>query len=145
MRGINMKKIPNIKTVMTAFPYWIDQDATLIEAENMMEEHNIGHLPVKHNGELKGIISHHDIKQLRDAAKINVDRVKDVCIYELYKVDLDEPLDNVVAHMANYHIGSAIIMKGDRLAGVFTVNDACHYLVDFLRYQFRSKSGDDSA
>ena len=140
-----MKQIPAIKSVMTAFPYWIDLDETLIAAEEMMKEHEIGHLPVKQDGKLAGIISHHDIKQLRDAAKVDVQLVKDVCVFELYKVDMDEPLDNVVAHMANYHIGSALIMKGDRLAGVFTVNDACHYLVDFLRYQFREKNGDDSA
>ena len=128
-----MKQIPAIKTVMTAFPYWIDIDATLLDAEKMMNEHNIGHLPVKEEGKLMGIVSHHDIKQLRDTAGVNVELVKDVCVFELYTVDMEEPLDNVVAHMANNHIGSAIIMKGERLAGVFTVNDAGHYLGDYLR------------
>ena len=144
-KGQLMKQIPAIKTVMTAFPYWIDMGATLLDAEKMMNEHDISHLPVKQEGKLMGIVSHRDIKQLRDTAGVNVELVKDVCVFELYTVDMEEPLDNVVAHMANYHIGSAIIMKGERLAGVFTVNDACHYLVDYLRYQFRTESGDDSA
>ena len=45
-----MKRIPAIKSVMTAFPYWIDANETLLAAEKMMSEHEISHLPVKHDG-----------------------------------------------------------------------------------------------
>lgn len=141
-----MKRIPAIKSVMTAFPYWIDANETLLAAEKMMSEHEISHLPVKHDGKLTGIISNHDIQQMRNTvAGTDVQYVEDVCVLNIYKVDMEEPLDNVVAHMANYHIGSALVMKGDRLAGVFTVNDACQCFVNYMRYQFRSESGDDSA
>jgi len=140
-----MKRIPAIKTVMTAFPYWIDIEQTLVAAETMMKEHEISHLPVKQDGKLIAVLSAHDIKQTREVVGDKVQYVKDVCVSNVYKVDLEEPLDNVVAHLANSHIGSALVMKGDRLAGVFTVNDACHQFVEYLRYQFRTSSGDDSA
>jgi len=140
-----MNRIPTIKSVMTAFPYWIDINETLLAAEKMMLEHEINHLPVKQDGKLTGVISAHDIKQAKETKGECKQIVKDVCILNVYKVDMDEPLDNVVSHMANYHIGSALVMKEDRLAGVFTVNDACHCFVDYLRYQFRSGGGDDIA
>ena len=140
-----MNQIPAIKSVMTAFPYWIDINATITAAEEMMKEHDIGHLPVKQEGKLAAVVSLHDIKQTRSVAGHKIEFVNEICILDIYKVDMDEPLDNVVAHMANEHIGSALVMKGDRLAGVFTVNDACHSFVNYLRYQFRSSNGDDSA
>ncbi len=144
-----MKKIPAIKSVMTAFPYWIDIGDPIPSAEKMMKEHDISHLPVKQNGNLVGVIAHYDIEQARanfeDTNKINDMTVADICVLNAYMVGLDEPLDNVVLHMANYHIGSVLVMRNDRLAGVFTVNDACRCFADFLRYQFRPKNGDDVA
>lgn len=140
-----MNQIPMIKSVMTAFPYWIDINETLDAAEEMMKEHDINHLPVKEDGKLTAVLSAHDIKRSREVVGDKIQLVKDVCVLDIYTVDMEEPLDNVIAHMANSHIGSALIMKGDRLAGVFTVNDACHQFVDYLRYQFRSGGGNDSA
>lgn len=145
MRGTTMNRIPTIKSVMTAFPYWIDINETLVAAEKMMLEHDINHLPVKQDGKLTGVISAHDIKQSKELASESKQTVKDVCILNVYKVNMDEPLDNVVSYMANHHIGSALVMKDDRLAGVFTVNDACHCFVDYLRYQFRPSGGDEIA
>ena len=144
-----MKKIPAIKSVMTAFPYWIDAEESMLTAEKMMAEHDISHLPVKQQGELVGVIGHHDIEQAKSRVEENEKlislKVADVCVFNVYKVSLEEPLDNVVLHMANFHIGSALVMKNDRLAGVFTMNDACRCLAEFLRYQFRPKNGDDVA
>lgn len=140
-----MKGIPTIKSVMTAFPYWIDFSETLVAAEKMMDEHEIRHLPVKQDGKLTGILSLRDIQTYQAVAGDNAKTVGDVCVTDVYKVDLSEPLDNVVAHMANSHISSVLVMKDDRLAGVFTVNDACHQFVDFLRYQFKPSVGDDRA
>ena len=134
---------------MTAFPYWIDAEESMLTAEKMMAEHEISHLPVKQQGELVGVIAHYDIEQAKnrnsEIEKVNVLKVADVCIFNVYKVGLEEPLDNVVLHMANFHIGSALVMKNDRLAGVFTMNDACRCFAEFLRYQFRPQNGDDVA
>lgn len=144
-----MKKIPAIKSVMTPFPYWIDGQKCLLDAESMMSEHDISHLPVKDSGEIFGVVTKHDITQVK-SEKIGVQDpgnllVKDFCVLNPYIVDMNEPLDNVVLHMANHHIGSAIVVKSGKLAGVFTVNDACMLFSDYLRSQFRPLGGDDIA
>jgi CBS domain-containing protein len=62
-----------------------------------------------------------------------------------YAVDLEAPLDEVLAHMAANHLGAAIVTRKGKLAGVFTGTDACHHFAEFLREQFRRSGGDDAA
>ena len=52
-----MKRIPAIKSVMTAFPYSIDIDAPIEEAIEFMRRESIRHLPVTENGLYRGFIS----------------------------------------------------------------------------------------
>lgn len=144
-----MKKIPAIKSVMTAFPFWIDIQESMKNAERMMLEHDISHLPVKDQGEITAVIAMSDIDQAK-SERFSTDEiekllVKDVCVMNPYMVDIEEPLDNVVLHLSNYHIGSALVMKNNRLAGVFTVNDACRCFANYLREQFRPGGGDEVA
>ena len=42
------------------------------------------------------------------------------------------PLQRVVAEMAHRRIGSALITKDGRLAGIFTATDACRCLAELL-------------
>jgi len=41
-----MPHLPTLKTLMTPFPYAIDVEASLAQAQEMMTEHAIRHLPV---------------------------------------------------------------------------------------------------
>ena len=144
-----MRHIPQIKTVMTPFPYFIELSATLGEARNMMEQHHIRHLPVVQNHNLVGIITDRDIRLTlgseygQPAEEDNF--VKDVFIEKAYTVELTEPLDNVLLHMAYSHIGSALVTKNGRLAGLFTVTDACRQFGQFLREHFLPAHGNDVA
>jgi len=141
-----MKQMPTIKSVMTAFPYWIDENDSLEAAENMMSEHDISHLPVKADGKLVGVIEENDISKAKQQnTEYNIQKVSEVCLFKAYIVGMDEPLDNVVIHMANNHIHTVLINRNDRLAGVFTMSDACRKFAEYLRYQFRPPTGDDVA
>ena len=72
-------------------------------------------------------------------------QVKDVCTTDVYIVDLEEPIDNVVLTMAERHIGSAVVTRHGKLAGIFTWVDACRCFGDFLRAGKPSTAGDDVA
>lgn len=72
-------------------------------------------------------------------------QVKDVFIEEAYTVDLTEPVDNVLLHLAQNHIGSALVTKNGRLAGLYTMTDACRQFGEFLREHYLPVSGDDVA
>ena len=134
---------------MTPFPYSVDAGASVDDALNFMREHQIRHLPVTENGELAGIISDRDIKLILgpDFAYPKGDelRVRDAMVREAYVVDLGERLDDVLQHMAEHQLGSAIVTRKGKLAGVFTVTDACRAFAEFLREQLRRAGGTTAA
>ncbi len=137
-----MKAIPPVKAVMTTFPHWVEVDAPLARAHEMMAEHAIRHLPVMENGQLVSVLRDRDLESPSAAASL---RVRDVCDRETaYVVGLSEPLDRVLRHMAEHGLDSALVVKDGRLAGIFTVWDACRHFRKLLRSLF-PPGGDDAA
>jgi len=130
-----MKRTPRVKSVMTPFPYTVERRDSLAHARGLMAEHGIRHLPVTDGHDLVGILSDRDIGIAMGAAGsgINDLRVADIYVPDAYVVDLEEPLDNVLVHMANHHIGSALVTHKGHLAGVFTATDACRHFAEHLR------------
>jgi len=144
-----MKHMPTIKSVMTPFPYSIDIDAPINEARAFMHKQNIRHLPVMSKGKLAGVVSDRDIKLYLgpdlDYPEANTTRVRDVFLANPYVVDLNESLDNVLIAMAERHIGSVLVTRDGKLAGLFTATDACRTYAEFLRQRFRPAGGDEAA
>jgi acetoin utilization protein AcuB len=134
-----MQGIPPIKAVMTPFPYWIDKGEPIAAARKMMAGHSIRHLPVMEAGRLVGVITDRDINLILDPGLGDPPEGKtvgDICVSRVYVVDLMEPLDRVLLHMAKHHIGSALVMKDGRLVGIFTVTDACRWFGEMLQSLF---------
>lgn len=144
-----MNHIPPIKTVMTAFPYSVDIDAPISEAREFMSAHRIRHLPVTEQERLKGVLTDRDMKlylglETTPAEEWEI-RVRDVYLEDPYVVDLEERLDIVLMAMVDRHIGSVLITRHGRLAGLFTVTDACRSFAEHLREQFSPPDGNDAA
>jgi acetoin utilization protein AcuB len=53
-------------------------------------------------------------------------------VKDCYVVDIATPLAAVLRHMAAERIGSAVVTRKGKLAGVFTANDACRAFADYL-------------
>jgi acetoin utilization protein AcuB len=140
-----MKKIPAIKTVMTPFPYSVDPDSKVEAALDIMNEHAIHHLPVTKGGDLAGIISSRDIRRRREYDDDVALKVRDVMSSDTYTVDLSERLDSVLHRMAEHHLGSVIVTRKGKLAGIFTHVDAYAAFAEFLREQVRRSGGDTAA
>jgi CBS domain-containing protein len=128
--------VPTLRNAMTAFPYSIDADAPIDEAIEFMRAHKIRHLPVTTKGGLTSIVSDRDIKLVLgpDFAYPNSREleVRDAMVQECYIVDIATPLSAVLRHMAAQRIGSAVVTRRGKLAGVFTANDACRVFADYL-------------
>lgn len=122
---------------MTPFPYTIGLDEPIERAAALMEEHGVRHLPVEHERTLVGFLTQRDL--LRGAGG----RVRDVVVAEPYVVELTASLEAVARHMSDNQIGSALVVRGDRLAGIFTVTDACRTLAEILAAAFEDP--DDEA
>jgi CBS domain-containing protein len=142
-----MSALPNLKTAMTPFPYTVARDASLAEAREMMAEHGIRHLPVTVDHELMGVVSERDLQAALSLTKASAAAltVGDICATDVYVVDLEEPIENVLLTMAERHIGSAIVTRRGRLAGIFTAVDACRAFGGYIRDTFPRPDGDSAA
>jgi acetoin utilization protein AcuB len=132
-----MSKITRIKAVMTPFPHWVDAGEPLLTARDMMQQFHVRHLPVKEDGELVSIITDRDLKFVVDQnlglPPREAMRVKDLCVYAAYVVDLETPLAEVLLYMAERRIGSALVTRHGHLCGIFTATDACREYGKMLR------------
>ena len=144
-----MEKIPLMKWVMTAFPYFIDIDASLGEARSMMLKHGIRHLPAKDRGSLVGVLTDLALKRALDPELGRASRdelvVRDILVRDAYVVDLEERLDKVLLELARQHIGCVLVTKEGRLAGIFTATDACRVFSEYLRSHFGLDADPDVA
>ena len=131
-----MSDVPKLKNVMTPFPYSVDADAPIEQAIEFLRTHKIRHLPVTTKGALTSVVSDRDIKLVLgpDFAYPNSRdlKVRDAMVKDCYIVDMSTPLAAVVRHMAAQRIGSAVVTRRGKLAGVFTTNDACRAFADYL-------------
>ena len=123
-----------IEQYMTPSPHSIGVEQTLATAEDMMREHGFRHLPVLHGGELVGILSARDlelVEALPDVDRSRV-RVEEAMSPVPYTVEPDTELRQVAREMAERKLGSAVVMHGTRVIGVFTTTDALRALTDAL-------------
>jgi len=134
------ERIPAVKWAMTPFPWFIHVDDRLARAKQVMQEQDIRHLPVTRGGELVGVVTQRDIHLAEsitpDPAQREALTVEDVSVLEPYVVDIGDRLDHVLLEMAKRRIGSALVTRQGRLAGIFTVTDACRAFGEFLRSMF---------
>ena len=135
---------------MTPFPYSIEPKASVADAQDLMADHGIHHLPVTEDGDLAGMVSLADInlmlsKETRKKTKAKSLKVRDVMIEETYTVDMSERLDSVLHRMAEHHLRSVVVTRKGKLAGIFTQIDACAAFAEFLREQVRRSGGGTAA
>lgn len=138
--------MPTVKSVMTPFPHSIGVDERLVAARARMSELGIRHLPVMDGDDLIGVVTERDARlALADLFTQTAPDllVRDVVARDTYVVELHTPLDVVVAEMARRHIGSALVVKAGKLAGIFTATDACKRFSELLRARY--PGGDDDA
>ena len=130
---------------MTPFPFDIGLHDPIGEARRLMMKHKVRHLPVMDNHELKGLISDRDIKLILGPEFDYPDpkelTVEDAMVEEPYVVDLETSLITVLDELAARHIGTAVVMKGDRVAGIFSATDACREFSQWLKQAFPDSSG----
>lgn len=142
MRLADYERMPSVGVAMTPFPYAVGPDASVLEVEQLMDQHRIRHIPVQDDGRVLGIVSERDLHHLVHAALPRTDksrlRVRHLLLPDPYLVEMTAPLDEVAAEMAARNLGSAIVLRHGRLAGVFTAVDACRLLAEFLRDRFET-------
>lgn len=144
-----MKKLPTIASTMSPFPYSIEAEASVEQAAAMMKEHNIHHLPVTEGSELVSVISKKEVRMISAPFSSNADAkeilVKDVCTVRAFEVDIHDSLEFALTVMAERHIGSVLVTKNGKLAGILTHTDACRKFAELLHQLKPGTDGGDAA
>ena len=141
-----LDRIPGVASVMTPFPDSVEIDAPVREADELMRQHELRHVPVRDGEQIVGVVNSRDIA-LRVRPKGDLDRVPVRAVFEPdpYITDLHTPLDRVLLEMADRHCGLAVVLRNGKLAGIFTLTDACRILGEVLASRFRDGGGDEAA
>ncbi len=130
-----MAKRMLIEEVMVKAPHTIGQEQSLSVALELMREHNIRHLPVRHAGRIVGILSERDINfalrvEKADAAQVKVESAHTADVFSVLPTT---PLSEVAARMGNDRLGCALVEdEYGKLLGIFTAVDACQVLAQHL-------------
>jgi acetoin utilization protein AcuB len=119
-----------IENFMTRSVHTIGTKSPLAEAHRMMNDNAIRHLPVLEGGRLVGMLSQRDlhlIETLKDVDPKEV-IVEEAMSQDAYTVAPETPLAEVAREMGQHKYGSAVIIRGAEVLGIFTTTDALRAL-----------------
>lgn len=134
-----------VKDYMTRHPIMIAPDTPATEAQNLMIENNVRHLPVVADGKrLLGLITRERLRvPPTDLGSLNVWEISrflsnlkasDVMIKlnDLYTIDSDTTLENAAQIMSQHKVGSLIVVEDEVVVGIITEVDMLAELANLL-------------
>jgi acetoin utilization protein AcuB len=130
-------------------PVTISPDASFFEAQNLVHEKGIRHLPVVgKNNKLVGIVTDRDIREAApsDATLLSVQELNyllgklKVSAFmtpkdKLITITPDALIEEAVQLMHDHKIGSLPVMEGEKLYGIFTETDVLDHFVDIFGFK----------
>ncbi|MBI4819879.1 MAG: CBS domain-containing protein [Deltaproteobacteria bacterium] len=124
----------SIRRFMSASVHRLAPSDPLADAYALVEEHGVRHFPVIDGESVVGILTLSDLAVLASTMALDRDTalVSDVMTLEPYCVSSDADVGVVAREMSARRIGSALILEGDKLVGVFTSTDAVRALGELL-------------
>ena len=119
---------------MTPLVHTISLETSLPDARAAMRRWHVRHLPVIDGTRLVGLLSERELARLEGFPMVNLDLVStaDAMAESPYVVAPDTPLHDVVVHMGQHRLGSAIVSDGERVVGIFTTTDALQVLATLV-------------
>jgi CBS domain-containing protein len=122
-----------VRDAMTPNPRTIGRDATVVEAAQIMEEADIGSLPVVDSDHiLHGMVTDRDIALRvvaagRDPRSTPVGEIATTNVCPAYP---EEPLDDAYEQMAYRQVRRLPVVDDDRVVGMLAQADMVHELKD---------------
>jgi acetoin utilization protein AcuB len=123
-----------IGAFMTKSPVTVERTTSMARALRIMDEQGFRHLPVTEGGRLVGVVSERELKIVDNMRAVdpNMCVVGDFILGPPYTVGPDAPLAEVARTMAEKKFGSAVVVEGTAVVGVFTTTDALKALTVVL-------------
>ncbi len=134
-----------VRCWMTSHPLVVaDENMTLQEALQLMQNHGVRRLPVVDGCELKGIIALSDLYAFAPpaalgqglaevSAELGHRLVRDRMTTKVFTCDANSPLEDAGALMRQEKVGALPVMNGKKLVGIITESDVLDALVSITR------------
>ncbi len=143
-----------VRDVMTKEPILIEANDTIGKAVSLMRDTGVSRLPVVENGELRGILTLHDLitKIILPREKSSIgdmvgekvrtlsNRVKDIMTTPVHTAFPWEPIQRALERMERYDISSLVVIEDRKVVGILTMMDI---LVPIARLESQSSGGID--
>jgi len=130
-----------VSEIMTRDVYTIEMEGALSEAQRIMTDHHLRHLPVVKDRKLVGILSLTDIQRLSFSNTFGDGELDaDDTIYGMLKiaqvmrdhpnsVDLSTSIREVASTLTKEEYHALPVVSGDDLVGIVTTTDVIKYLL----------------
>lgn len=127
------KRKDTVGSHMTSAPFSIQLDAELAVALELMQKHQIRHLPVLDGERLVGIVSERDLGIIESLVPDEWQRivVAEAMTPSPYAVAASAPVSEVARTMADRKYGCVVVTdERGAVLGLFTTTDALHLLAE---------------
>ena len=131
-------KAPIVRERMTRLPVEIERVENVANAIRLMELFGVRHVPVMNGSHLEGVVSERDILRARIGTEIDDISLEEICSRNVLTVGPLTPVDQVAQQMLQRRVGSAIVLDGGYVVGIFTSSDALRTLTEIFGKQAKS-------
>jgi CBS domain-containing protein len=109
----------------------IGPNATVIEAIRLMDEKNVGALPVVDNGTLVGIVSERDYtrKVILKGRSSKETPVSEIMTKQLLTVNPSDSISECMRIMTEKRVRHLPVLEGANLVGILSIGDVVNWLI----------------
>jgi signal-transduction protein with cAMP-binding, CBS, and nucleotidyltransferase domain len=111
--------------------WWIDPNAMVFNAIQLMDEKNVGALPVLEHGKLVGIVSERDYTRkviLKGRASKDTP-VSDIMTRQVLTVNPSSSITECMRIMTERHVRHLPVLDGTSLVGILSIGDVLNWIV----------------
>lgn len=140
-----------VKNYMTTNLIVIGPEASMIDANDLMKQHNINRLPVVENERLVGLITRSIIAENSPSGATSLSKfelnylldktkVKDIMEKQVIQISPDHLLEEAAVIMRNSNIGVLVVSEDNQIKGIITDKDIFRAFADISGYNIPGSS-----
>ncbi len=114
-----------VKDIMTTNVTYVEPNASILDTAKLMQQHNVGSIPVCDNGSVVGMVTDRDIVVRNIAIGKNPQQtpVSDIMTTGVTSVSPDMEMSQVTKMMANSQIRRVPVVDQNNLVGIVALGD----------------------
>lgn len=140
-----------VKNYMTTNLILIGPEASMIDANDLMKQHNINRLPVVENERLVGLITRSIIAENSPSGATSLSKfelnylldktkVKDIMEKQVIQISPNHLLEEAAVIMRNSNIGVLVVSENNQIKGIITDKDIFRAFADISGYNIPGSS-----